>query len=403
MESYVSRQQVREINRKLFANDIFYSGEETDKNTFEILVSNIIQRYNPEDALENVPTILEVKEDNITRNVLDKLYLLNKDSVYVQFNNRVLADKEKVDIIRELKESGYKIVIEINEEDTIFTLAKVLADIVKFDIQHIPPALNDKNNRFQCKTLAYNVDTDADYVLAEASGITLYEGTYISSATEVAVNTKSHSNVNFIEIIALINDNKSDIDSISKTISRDSLMSAQVIRLANSAYFGSRNRIASIKDAVIRVGLSNLKRWIFLLQFNKNNNVSEELLQTSYQRAVFCERIAKESKKMKLDSGDAYLIGLFSTLEVLTGRPIDKELYSMNLHEEVEEAIIYRDGEGGQLLNLVVAYEEANWKRVERYTDKFGLNKDKMYKIYFNAIDEVTKLWQNLTSLGNIY
>ncbi|MBO5389156.1 MAG: hypothetical protein J6A59_13685, partial [Lachnospiraceae bacterium] len=63
MESYVSRQQVRGINRKLFANDLIYSAD--DMGTFEVLISNIIQRYNPEDTIAGVPTILEVKQANI--------------------------------------------------------------------------------------------------------------------------------------------------------------------------------------------------------------------------------------------------------------------------------------------------------------------------------------------------
>ena len=57
-------------------------------------------------------------------------------------------------------------------------------------------------------------------------------------------------------------------------------MTAQVIRLSNSAYYGARYRITSIDDAIVRIGLSNLKRWVFLLQFSKNDNVPEELLQT---------------------------------------------------------------------------------------------------------------------------
>lgn len=400
MESYVVRQQVREINRKLFANDMIYSDEST--NTLEQLIANIVQKFNPEDELSSVPTIIEVKEHNFDDKTLEKILLMNTESVLIQINSNLLAIPQKVAIIKQIKEAGYKLVVVLNKEDTVFTLAKIFADIVKFDIQGIPEGAFTGSGAFLCKKLAYNVNNPEDYVLAENTGVDYYEGTYISPASAVEVDTNEHSKVNFIEIIAKINDEKSEISDIAKVIARDSLMSAQIIRLSNSVYFGSRYRIDSINDAVIRVGMSNLKRWIFLLEFNNNPNVPEELLQTSYHRAVFCERIIKESKKAGITVNDAYMIGLFSTLDILTGRSMDIELSKMNLSEVIEDALIYRDGVGGTLLNLIRAYEDANWKRVDKYIADFNLNKDKIYELYYNSIDEVSKLWRSLTEHGDV-
>ena len=400
MESYVVRQQVREINRKLFANDMIYSDE--SKNTLEQLIANIVQKFNPEDEISSVPTIIEVKENNFDDKTLEKILLMNTDSVLIQINSNLLAIPQKVAIIKQIKEAGYKLVVVLNKEDTVFTLAKIFADIVKFDIQGIPTGAFTGSGAFLCKKLAYNVNTPEDYVLAEQTGVDYYEGTYISPASTVEVDNNEHSKVNFIEIIAKINDEKSEINDIAKVIARDSLMSAQIIRLSNSVYFGSRYRIDSISDAVIRVGMNNLKRWIFLLEFNNNPNVPEELLQTSYHRAVFCERITKESKKAGITVNDAYMIGLFSTLDILTGRSMDIELSKMNLSEVIEDALIYRDGVGGTLLNLIRAYEDANWKRVDKYIADFNLSKDRIYELYYNSIDEVTKLWRSLTEHGDI-
>lgn len=398
MESYVSRQQVREINRRLFANDLLYSSDNAE--TFDTLLSSIITKYNPEDEMASIPTILEMKDNTITNDIINKITLLNPKSVIIQINSRVLAIPPKVLVIRKLKESGYKIMIELNKDDVVFTLAKILADYIKFDIQNIPDGL--AKEQFNCKKLAYNVNTPEDYVLAENASIDLYEGTYISPSTEVEIGESKHSEVNFIEIITAINNENTTIKDISKIIQRDSLMSAQVIRLANSAYFAGRSRIESVDNAIIRVGILNLKKWIFLLQFSRNNYVPEELLQTSYHRAVFCEAIITEVKNTDIKPSEAYLIGLFSTLDILTGKPMNSELSKMNLSEAIEDALIYREGTGGALLNLIRAYEEANWSRVDRYINTFKLSKEKIFKIYFNSLDEVAKLWKSLTELGGV-
>lgn len=400
MDSYVTRQQVRGINRKLFANDIIYSDDGVD--TLQQLIASIVQRYDPDDEIAGVPFILEIKENNLTEATFQNIMILNKDSVLIQINSAILAIPEKVAIIKKIKEAGYKVVIAINKEDKVFTLAKIFADIVKFDINTLPENVFNDRNAFTCKKLASNINTADDYVLAEKSGIDYYEGTYISPPSNVEIDRSDHLKVNFIEIIAKINEDTSDAHSIGKIIARDSLMSAQIIRLANSVYFGALNRIKSIDDAVVRVGMSNLKKWILLLEFANNQNVPEELLQTSYHRAVFCEQIVKESGIKGITIGDAYMIGLFSTLDILTGRSIDIELSKMNLSETVENALIYRDGIGGTLLNLIKAYEEANWKRVDKYIAELKINKSRIYDVYYRSTDEVARLWRSLTEHGEV-
>lgn len=405
MNSFVTRFQVRTISRKLFANDIVYENSDIDvtNNTFEQLVSSIIQRYDPEDALANVPTILDIKSELINEDILDKIYLLNTNSVYIQVNNHVLGDQDKLAIIQRIKDNGYKIIVEINKEDSIFTIAKILADIIKIDIHGIPASINsNKNNSLSCKILAYNVDSAEDYALAEATQIDLYEGTYLNPSIGMEVKAHGYSKTNFVEIMSLINQEDINIDKLAEVISRDALMTAQIIRLSNSVYYGSKIHIESINEAIVRIGLDSLKKWIFLLKFSKNNNVPEELIQTSYNRALFCEKIACKTKSKEITKNSAYMIGLFSLLDVLTGKPIDKELSGMYLNDTIQDALIYHDGVGGTILNLVRAYEEANSKKIEKYLKALKINKSDIFDIYYSCVTEAAKLWKSLNKYGGL-
>lgn len=398
MKSYISRQEVREINRKLFAYDMPYSDSEDNMGALSTIVSHIITRYNPEDEVAKLPTIIDVKSNIINKEAVDKITLLKPDAIIVQINSEILAIPEKVVFVRQLKEMGYRIIIELNKDDTVFTLAKILANYIKFDIQNIP--VNLANESFTCKKIAYNVNSDQDFVIAEAANIDLYEGTYVGEINPIVIEENQHSHLNFMQIIQLTNNENSSINDIADVIKRDSLMSAQLIRLSNSAYFAGRSRIDSINNAIIRIGISNLKKWIFLMQFSRYQNSPEELLKISYSRALFCEKVIKESKTKEILTSEAYMIGLFSTLDVLTGKPMDHELAKINLSEKVEEALIYREGIGGRLLNLIKAYEDAKWERVDKYIKDFKLSKDKMYNIYFKSIDEVAELWKVMESVN---
>lgn len=400
MNTYITRKQVREINRKIFANDLIYSDD--NSATLEEIISSIIQRYNPEDKIARVPSIIEIKESSLNKEMLDSIMLLNVNSVYIQINNRLLGNSNNLDIVKQLKSAGYKIIIELNANDKIFTIANIIADIIRIDIHNIPEAMVNSDLRFTCKMFAYNVDSANSYALAETFHIDLYEGTYVSEESSIKLEIHEEASFNYMEILSILNNKDLEIKDLAKAIGKDSLMTAQVIRLSNSVYFRGNDKISSIEQAIIRIGIDTLKKWIFLLQFNRRDNEHSELLQISYSRALFCERITKESRRLKLKSEDAYLIGLFSTLDALTGKQIDKQISTMNLSKDIEDALIYREGDGGKVLNIVKAYEEANWPRVTRYVDELGLSKEKMSDIYFYCIDEVTKLWSSLTELGGV-
>lgn len=396
------RRQVREINRRIFANDIFYVDNESN-DIFRSLLSTIIQTFSPEDMLSNTPTILEVKDNNITMDTLDKIKLLSKRSVYLQFNNRVLADSNKLSIIRTLKESGYNIIIEVNKDDTMFTIAKVLANIVKFNIKSIPEALAHGSDMFQCKTLAYNVNTPEDYVLAESAGITLYEGEYISESASFKVNGTQHSNVGFIELLCMLSNKTVNIQEVIKLISQDSLLTSQVLRLANSNYFKADRSTSSIGEAVVRIGIQSLKQWIFLLEFGRNDNPREDVLEVAYYRAKFCEAIAIETRGAFIKPSEAYLIGLMSELDILTGRPIAVELSSLNLTRMIEDALIYRDNAGGAILNMIISFEESNKDRVEKYCNMLKIKKEKVNNIYCKAVMDAKNTWRDMTEYGGVY
>lgn len=402
MKSYITRREIREINRKLFAHDIISS--DYSESYIDEIISGIIQRYNPEDKIASVPTVLHLDKTSIHDKLLDKLSILNKDSVIIEINNSILAEHHLADIVRELSKQEYKLIISINKSDTIFSLLNSFANYISFDIEDLPDVILSRSSDVDSsiERIAYNVNTPEDYALAESVGIKIYSGDYVGETKKVELETNDHSKVNFIEIISLINNDNSSVKDISKIIGRDSLMSAQIIRLSNSSYFGNLGkRIDSIEMAITRIGLKNLKSWIFLIQFN-NGDAPEDLLQTSYHRAVFCERLMKTYRNKELSTGDAYLIGLFSTVDVLTGKSMEDEIPRLNLSMIIEDALVYREGLGGTLLNLVKAYDEANFRRIEKYSEQFKADNNTLNKLYFESLDEVTKLWRSMTELGDV-
>ncbi|KZY42142.1 MULTISPECIES: HDOD domain-containing protein [unclassified Oleiphilus] len=61
------------------------------------------------------------------------------------------------------------------------------------------------------------------------------------------------------ELIKQFNDPHSNVDEISKKIQMDQVLSAKIMRLANSARYGAGRKIASIDSAVVMLGIDTLK------------------------------------------------------------------------------------------------------------------------------------------------
>lgn len=62
-----------------------------------------------------------------------------------------------------------------------------------------------------------------------------------------------------LDVMTLANQSDCDITALSKRINQDPSLMANMLRLANSAYFGHMKKIHSIRDIVIRLGLDSVK------------------------------------------------------------------------------------------------------------------------------------------------
>ena len=61
------------------------------------------------------------------------------------------------------------------------------------------------------------------------------------------------------ELIASFDKEDIDVSSLANKVSKDQVIAAKVLRLANTAHFGSPRQIASVEDAVIVMGFDKLR------------------------------------------------------------------------------------------------------------------------------------------------
>lgn len=398
--TYATRKPIKNTNKKIVAYDLKYDSGE---NALKDMIKHLLGEGESTEKLNNAPTILEIRKENLDSYTEEYLLMLPKDYVLIQVNSALLPDENIARLIRILKERGFKVVIEINKEDRVFTLAKAFADIIKFDVSYIEESENIESLRqgFIGKILVIDVNSPEDYNKISKINADYYEGSYIDNSEikfEVAEN--KHSKINFTEVIRALNEDLDPRD-MAKIISRDSLLSAQIIKISNSACYGGRTRIKNVESAIIRIGQVNVRGILYLMEFTTCTEQVEQLLQTSYHRALFCEYIKIESKIKKLDLDEAYMIGLLSLLGVITTKPMPQALSGLGLDKKIEYALVYREGVGGSLINFIESYESADWDRVKFYEKEFNIKEGKVFELYYKALGMVQQTWRTLRGTQN--
>jgi len=79
-------------------------------------------------------------------------------------------------------------------------------------------------------------------------------------------------------------------------------------------------------------------------------------------------------------------------VDALVDRPIEEILEEINISDEVKEALIDGETPAANVLQLIIAYQQANWEKVAEMVALLGVDEARVPEIYYEAIawaDEV--------------
>jgi EAL and modified HD-GYP domain-containing signal transduction protein len=146
---------------------------------------------------------------------------------------------------------------------------------------------------------------------------------------------------------------------IEATLKQDPQLSVQLLRLVNSVAFAPNTRINSFAHAITLLGRRQLQRWLQLLLYAGQSAgvANNPLLTAAALRAALMEGLCKASRADKAIQDEAFMVGMFSLLDRLFGKPLMEIIVPLNLVGDVNEALLERGGKLGELLALVEATE----------------------------------------------
>jgi len=321
-------------------------------------------------------TFMHIGIDNIAGSAfafinLPREFIVNKDMTPMFNEQAVLEiledikpDEEVINGIKRLKAEGYRVAL----DDFVFRNELIpfieLADFIKIDIHALTKEEIKQQftllKKYKSKFIAEKVETYDLYQYCYELGFDYFQGYFFCYPEMLEQKSLPSNKLVILNLLKKLQNPDIESDELEQILVQDITLSYKLLRYINSAAFALRREVDSIKDAIILLGIDNLKNWISLIMMSKIiESKPTELIVTGMIRGKMCELLAeKYHPKVK---HQMFIIGLFSVLDALMDQPLIDLLDTVILSTEIKLALLDHIGIQGEIYNSVLQYEKCNW------------------------------------------
>ncbi len=396
MEVFIARQPIFDIHLKAYGYEILF------RNGGENAYSCIDGDQASKDVIGNA--FLKIGLHRLTGgkrafiNFTRRLFLeevglkLPKDLIVIEILEDLKPDPELIQVCRRLRDAGYTLALDdfVAKNRDLMPLVK-LADIIKVDFagndDKEKRSIASEIGRFGPRLLAEKVETRQDFQLAKECGYSLFQGFFFSKPEIISGRDIPGYKLNHLRMLEQLSREDLDYKELAKTIGQDLSLSYKLLNYINSAYFGVGKTVSSVSQAILLLGEREVRKWASLVTLTGlGQDKPQELMVTSLVRAQFCEAMAK-GVGLKGKGSELYLMGLFSLLDVLVGRPLDEILTEIPLGREIKSALSNSGvNQHKKVLNLVSHYEKAEWQKLSGLIRELGLSSADVVMAYLQSL-----------------
>jgi EAL and modified HD-GYP domain-containing signal transduction protein len=266
-----------------------------------------------------------------------------------------------------------------------------LASIIKIDVLGRSESelrrVADELRPYGVRLLAERVESAEVHAVCRRLGYTLFQGYFYSRPQVVSHRELGVEQVAVVRLMNMLDRAEVADAAIEDAFKSDPSLSYKLLRIANSAAFGTRG-VSSIGHALRMVGRKPLHRWLTLLLVSSTASqsaVARELALQALARGRLAELVAERSGQER-EAGPLFLTGLFSLLDALLRMPMAGVLAPMQIAPEVKAALLSRSGPYAAALALVEAQEQGDWAAVDDAAAAVGIAPSAVSAAYTEAL-----------------
>ncbi len=387
---FVGRQPIFDQNLKLIAYELLFRGgkEHTQANIddADAATSQVILNTFLEIGLDNIVG-KHAAFINLTRAFITGQIQLpfETERVVLEVLEDIDIDAEVIEGVRQLAARGFRIALDdfLYDEDRHREIVP-LADIIKIDLMALDRETLDRHvallKKHRVKLLAEKVETEEEFAHCKALGFDFYQGYWFAKPTMVSGKRAPTSRLAIMDLLGKLQNPDVTIEDLEEQIGQDVSLSYKLLHYINSSFFALRRKIESLHQALVLLGLDNIRNWISLIALSGIDGKPAYMLNETILRAKMAELLAIAAQRPATEK--YFTVGLFSSLENLLDMPMAEILNNLPLAKDISQALLRQEGDLGAALKCVLAYERGDFDAVS-YA---GLPDARIKEAYFEAL-----------------
>jgi EAL and modified HD-GYP domain-containing signal transduction protein len=394
VEVHVARQPIFNTEKNvigyelLFRNgtDDFFPGSDSDQATCDVINSSFFLKI-VDDLTGGKKAFINFTPRLIKQQIMT---ILPPQSLAVELTETFEKDLEVLEACRQLKEKGYMVVL----DDFVFhsnsdALIKV-ADLVKVDFVATKEVerkiIAQRIKPLGVSLLAEKVESYFDFKQAKDLGYEYFQGYFFGRPEVFSGRDIPGYTVNYLNMLREASRSEIDFDKLEQIFRRDVALSFKILKFINSAFFGVRNKVSSVRQALVLLGRKEILKWVSLLALqNIAQDKPDEVVVLSLIRARFGELLALKLGWTKR-SDQAFLVGLFSLVDAMLDRPMDDILRELPLDDEIIVALLRGDNDLGRMNAMARHYEKAEWDKFALLANELGIASKDVAELYRQSL-----------------
>lgn len=406
---YIVRQPIKNLEDKVVAYEIQYYGDNQSLGADSSPTNDFA-------AADTIYNFLTMNMEKLLRGTLHFMTFtttlllkktprfFDKEELVIQIDDSVIIQPLAMRMVQQYAKEGYKIAVNEFQFAPRYLGIMDSIDYIKLNFK-TTPEMTLKNvieiaHSMNKQCIAIGVDTEELYNRAQKLQVDSMQGVYVAEKLAIRAHNSGYLQSNFFRLMVAVTKEEPDIEEIEQIISVDATLTYGILKMANSCYFALRHSVSTVRQAIMTMGLGELKQWVYLLSASNAENQmeegAEEFLKLSFMRGSFCSSLMNYAKGVPISRPEAYLMGMFSTLHYLIDAPLSEILEQIPLCKEAKEGLLNHAGPCGQLYDLVLAYEWGDWAKIDAMAAALSIPTNLITSLYFNCVEDVNRIWNEM-------
>ncbi|GEK14425.1 diguanylate cyclase [Aliivibrio fischeri] len=369
---------------------------EANQATCRLLVENFMATGN-NPALESPRSFINFPQESLISLVPTAF---PKKKIVIEVLETCTPNDELFSAIKHLHRMGYVIALDDFSLEPEWDRFLPYSHIVKLDIMQLglerACAYVKQRKRQGCKRhyLAERVETNEEFQQALDVGFHFFQGYFFSKPEIIKNRVVKPEELLTVQLFQEVCREEVDFTRIEQLISQDVSLSYQLLKFVNTAAVRLENPISSFKQALVYLGEEQIKMFVTLIATaHAAINKPKELYKQSLVKGRFCELMIYRCQN-GTPGQQAFIVGLFSLLDALLDKKLDDVLVQLSLSQDIEKAILIREGLLGSMLELYENIDTGNWENIDKLSRQLGFSAKTVESTYQEAV----KWYQSILS-----